>query len=134
MAEEQFGRMESFRAFIKTAEQGAAIPTVDEDDLRRLHEFCIEMSKHNCGKDGVVTLETLARLCSPAANLPVVWLRHIELRSLWRHGLLDEWQHGAILDDAVFQTAAMIPINGVHLDKESFFRKLRSHEGPRCTT
>jgi len=64
------------------------------------------------------------RICSAEANLPAVWLRHIELRSLWRHGLLDEWRHGATLDDAVFRVAATISINGLHLDKQDFFRKL----------
>ena len=132
MVGEQFGRMESFRAFIKMAEEGAAIPTVAEDDLRRLHEFCVELSKHYCGKDGVVTLDTMARICSAGADLPAVWLRHIELRSLWRHGFLDDWQHGATLDEAVFRVAATIPINGLHLDKERFFRELRHHETPKC--
>ncbi len=132
MVGEQFGRMEAFRTFIKVAEEGAAIPTVAEDDLRRLHEFCVEMSKHYCGKDGVVSLDAMARVCSTAANLPAVWLRHIELRSLWRHGLLDEWQHGATLDNAVFRVAATIHINGLHLNKESFFRELRCHEAAKC--
>jgi hypothetical protein len=128
MVGEQFGQMESFRAFIKMAEEGAAIPIVAEDDLRRLHEFCVEMSKHYCGKDGVVTLDTMARICSPEANLPAVWLRHIELRSLWRRGLLDEWQHVATLDDVVFRVAATIPIKGLHLNNERFFRELQYHE------
>jgi len=129
MVSEQFG--ESFRAFIKMAEEGGAIPTVAEDDLRRLHEFCVEMSKHYCGKDGVVTLDAMARICSAGANLPAVWLRHIELRSLWRHGLLDGWQRSVTLDDRVFRVAATIPINGLHLNRESFFRQLRYHETPR---
>jgi coenzyme F420 hydrogenase subunit delta len=124
MADEQC-RMESFRAFIKTAEERATIPTVSEDDLRRLHEYCVEMSKRYCGKDGVVTVDTMARICSTEANLPAVWLRHIELRSLWRHGLLDQWQQGATLDNTVFRVAATIAINGLHLDKESFFQELQ---------
>jgi hypothetical protein len=125
MVDEQLDRMESFRAFIKKAEQGAAVPHVAESDLRVLHEFCVDMAKHYCGKDGVVSLNSMARVCSPGANLPAVWLRHIELRSLWRHGLLEEWQRGPMLDDAVFRVAATVPINGIHLDRECFFRELR---------
>jgi hypothetical protein len=128
MVEEQSSRMESFRVFIKMAEEGAAVPTVAGGDLKRLHEFCVEMSKHYCGKDGVVTLDTMARVCTPGANLPAVWLRHIELRSLWRHGLLDKWHHGTSLDDAVFRIAATIPISGLHLNRERFLQELQRHQ------
>jgi hypothetical protein len=125
MENKQLDRPASFRAFIKAAEEGAAIPPVDEHDLRSLHELCVERAKRYCGKDGVVTLEAMARACSPSADLPAVWLRHTQLRSLYRHGLLAEWQHGTALDDVVFRVAATIPMNGVKLDKEVFLRHLR---------
>jgi len=89
------------------------------------------MSKRSCGKDGVVTLDAMAQICSSGAHLPAVWLRHTELRKLWRHGLLDEWQQGATLDDAVFRVAATISISGLHLDQEIFFLKLL-YETPRA--
>ena len=125
MADEQADLLESFRAFIKTAEEGAAIPPVAEHDLRCLHELCVERAKRYCGKDGVVSLDSIARACSPDANLPAVWLRHTELRSLFRQGLLAEWQHGTALEDAVFRLAATIPMNGIHLDQQTFVRHLR---------
>lgn len=125
MADEQFERLQSFRVFIKAAEGGAATPPVAEDDLRCLHELCVDMAKRYCGKDGIVTLESMARACSPGANLPAVWLRHTQLRSLVRQGVLAEWQHGTALDDAVFRLAATIPMNGVQLDPEAFVRQLR---------
>jgi hypothetical protein len=55
-----------------------------------------------------------------------VWLRHAQQRSLYRQGVLAEWQHGTVLDDAVFRLAATIPMNGVHLDQEAFVRHLRA--------
>jgi hypothetical protein len=110
MADEQVDLLESFRVFIKAAEEGAAIPPVAEHDLKRLHELCVQRAKRYCGKDGVVTIDSMARACSPDANLPAVWLRHAQLRSLYRQGLLAEWQHGTALDDAVFRLAATIPI------------------------
>jgi len=128
---DEFARMESFRTFIKSAGEGASVPSVAGDDLRGLHEFCIEMSKHCRGKDGVVSLDAMVRVCNADANLPAVWLRHIELRSLWRHGLLDQWQHGTTLDDTVFRVAATIPITGLHLDKEGFLRELRVHRNAK---
>lgn len=126
MADEQVDLLESFRVFIKAAEEGAAIPPVAEHDLKRLHELCVQRAKRYCGKDGVVTIDSMARACSPDANLPAVWLRHAQLRSLYRQGLLAEWQHGTALDDAVFRLAATIPMNGIHVDQEAFVRHLRT--------
>jgi hypothetical protein len=125
MANEEFDRLESFRVFIKAAEEGGAIPPVAADDLRRLDEMCADMTKRYCGKDGIVSLDAMARACNPDANLPAVWLRHTQLRSLYRQGLLAEWQHGPVLDDAVFRLAATISMNGIHFDQETFIRRLR---------
>ena len=126
MSDRQAELLKSFRAFIKAAEEGAAIPPVDEHDLKALHELCIERAKRYCGKDGVISIEMTARACSPAANLPAVWLRHTQFRSLYRQGLLAEWQHGTTLDDAVFRVAAAIPMNGIHLDSRAFIESLRA--------
>src|SRR6266516_149950 len=118
MSDSQADQLKSFRAFIQAAEEGAVIPPVDEHDLKALHELCVERAQRYCGKDGVISIELTARACSPTANLPAVWLRHTQLRSLFRHGLLTEWQHGTTLDDAVFHLAATIPMKGVHLDHQ----------------
>lgn len=129
MSPEQIDVLQSFRQFIKAAEQGAQIPPVDEHDLKSLHELCIERAKRYCGKDGVISLEMTARVCSPDANLPAVWLRHTQLRSLYREGLLADWQHGTHLDDAVFQVAATIPMKGTHLDQSVYIESLRAKRG-----
>jgi hypothetical protein len=117
--------LESFRALIKAAEQGAVIPSVTADDLKRLHELRVEMTRRYSGKDGVVSLNSMARACSPGANLPAVWLRHSQLQLLVRKGLLAKWQHGTDLDDAVYRLAATIPMYGVLIDKEAFIQRLR---------
>jgi hypothetical protein len=126
MADKHVDLLESFRGFLKAAEEGAAIPPVAERDLICLHNLCVERVKRYCGKDGVVSVDSMARACSPNANLPAVWLRHTELRSLYRQGLLAEWQHGTALDDAVFRLAATIAMSGIHLDQEVFIRQLRA--------
>jgi hypothetical protein len=125
MPYDQAELVDSFQAFLKDAEQGAAIAPVSPQDLKWLHELCVERAKRYCGKDGVLSLESMSRACSPTANLPAVWLRHTQLRTLYRHGLLSFWQHGTALDDAVFEIAATIPLRGVHLDQEAFLRELR---------
>ena len=133
MAEGQIDQLESFRAFIKTAEEGAAIPLVSEDDLKRLHVLCLDMAKRYCGKDGVISLDAMARACNPGANLPAIWLRHTQLRTLFRQGLLSDWQHGTSLDDAVFRLAATMPMNGVHFDADAFVRYLREATAARTS-
>ncbi len=125
MSDQQAALLKSFRAFIQAAEEGAAIPPVDEHDLKALHDLCVERAKRYCGKDGVISIEMTARACSPAANLPAVWLRHTQLRSLYRQGLLAEWQHGTALDDAVFHVASAIPMTGTRLDSGAFLERLR---------
>jgi hypothetical protein len=125
MSDQQAELLKSFRAFIQAAEDGAPIPPVDEHDLKALHELCVDRAKRYCGKDGVISIEMTARACNPAANLPAVWLRHTQLRSLYRQGLLAEWQHGTILDDAVFRVASAISMNGTYLDSVAFLERLR---------
>ena len=117
--------LQSFRAFIKDAEGGASIPAVGEHDLKCLHELCVERAKRYVGKDGVISLEATAQACSPGANVPAVWLRHTQLRHLYRQGFLAEWQHGTALEDCVFQLAATFPMKGSHLDQEDFLRTMR---------
>ena len=118
--------LSSFRTFLAEAEKGAPIPPVDEHDLKALHELCVERAKRYCGKDGVISIELTARACSPGANLPAVWLRHTQLRALYRHGQLAQWQHGAVLDDAVFRLASSVPMRGTQLDAQDFVRRLQA--------
>jgi hypothetical protein len=126
MSDAQAELLTTFRAFIKSAEQGAPIPPVEEHDLKALHELCIERAKRYCGKDGVISIEQTSRVCTPGANLAAVWLRHTQLRSLFRHGQLAEWQHGTNLDEAVFNLAARIPMTGTQLNQEEFLSRLRA--------
>jgi hypothetical protein len=126
MADEQTDRLKSFRAFIKEAEEGMPIPPVAKDDLRRLHEISADMAKRYLGKNGVIAVEVMARACSPGADLPAVWFRYTRLRSLAREGILTEWQHNTNFDDAVYQVAATIPMNGYQVDRELFVRRLHN--------
>jgi hypothetical protein len=121
----QRDRLESFRAFVNAAEGGAPIPPVAEDDLKRLHEISVSMAKGHVGKNGVVAVELMARVCGREANLPAVWFRYTRLRSLAREGVLAEWQHGMDFDGAVYRVAATIPMNGLRLDQEAFVQRLR---------
>jgi hypothetical protein len=69
MVAEQRDRLESFRAFVNAAEEGEPVPPVAEDDLRRLHEISLDMAKRYVGKNEVVGVELMARVCSRGANL-----------------------------------------------------------------
>ena len=125
MGDAQTERLKSFRAFIDEAESGAAVPPVSEDDLKSLHDVCVQMTKRYSGKDGVIPLDAMARSCNPGANLGAVWLRHSRLRVLVRQGLLADWQHGTELDDAVYRVAANMPMRGVDFDTQMFVQRLR---------
>ncbi len=126
MADEQADLIHSFHIFIQAAEQGATIPPVDENDLKALHELAVDRAKRYCGKDGVISIELTARACSPNANLPAVWLRHTQLRSIFREGRLAEWQRDTMLDQAVFRVAATMPMKGTKLDHDVFIQNLRA--------
>jgi len=120
MADEQRERLESFRAFIKAVEEGANIPPVAEDDLRRLHKVSADMAQRRVGKDGMVSIDLMARVCSPGANLPAVWLRYTQLCLLIRQGVLAECQQLAGSADDVYRMAAIIPMSGFQLDQKAF--------------
>jgi len=125
MRNEQGDRIESFRALIDAAEKGAPVPAVAADDLRRLHEISVSMAKGHVGKNGIIAIEQMARVCSRGANLPAVWFRYTRLRLLAREGVLAEWQHNTEFDDVIYQVAAIIPMNGLELDREGFVQRLR---------
>jgi len=124
MADAQLTRLESFRTFIKSAEGGGTVPPVAKEDIKALHEISVEMAKRRLGKDGVADLSTMARACSPGADLPAVWFRYTRLRALAKQGLLKVWQHNTEFDEAVFDVAATIPINGFQVDSDEFLRRL----------
>jgi|SRR5215467_246850 len=126
MPHDQTDLIHSFRAFIEAAEQGATIPAVDENDLKALHELAVDRAKRYCGKDGVISIELTARACSPNANVPAVWLRHTQLRSIFREGRLSEWQRDTMLDQAVFRVASTMPMKGTKLDHDVFIQNLRA--------
>ena len=126
MPDGQTDLIHSFRAFIEAAERGAGIPPVDENDLKALHELAVDRAKRYCGKDGVISIELTARACSPNANVPAVWLRHTQLRSIFREGRLREWQRDTMLDQAVFRVAATMPMKGTKFDHDAFIQNLRA--------
>jgi hypothetical protein len=65
-------------------------------------------------------------LAVPTRTCPRCGCARLNLDSLFRQGLLAEWQHGTAMDDAVFRLAATIPMTGIHPDQEAFVRHLRA--------
>lgn len=128
MGDAQVEPLKLFRAFIEEAERGATVPPVSKEDIKSLHDVCVQMTKRYSGKDGVIPLDVMVRSCNPGANLAAVWLRHSRLRVLVRQGLLTGWQHGTELDDAVYRVAATIPMLGVDFDAQMFIQRLREEK------
>ena len=98
---------------------------MSRDDLKRLHAIHEELAKRCPGKNGVVTVDLMATVCSSEADLSAVWLRYIRLRLLIKDGVLAEWQCSTGLADAVYEVAATIPMRGFQLDQEAFIQRLR---------
>ena len=125
MRDEHLDRLDSFRIFLQAIEEGSPVPPVNADDLKRLHEMSEYVSKQAPDSEGALSIDTMAQVCSPDANVPAVWFRHTRLRSLIRRGILSEWQHGANLDNVAYHLAATIPMNGLQLDENDFIERLR---------
>jgi hypothetical protein len=125
MANKHLDVLESFIAFIKATGEGARVPPVSRHDLQRLHETCEYVATRYPGNDAALGVDVMASVCSPGANVPAVWFRHTRFRLLAKQGVLEEWQHGAALADAVYEVAATIPMNGFQIDQEAFIRRLR---------
>jgi len=125
MRDLHFDRLDSFGAFLEAIEKGSPVSPVDSDDLRRLHEMTEYVSEQHPGSDEAISIDLMAGVCSSEANVPAVWFRHAQLRSLVRQGILIEWQHGTELDDAVYMIAATIPMNGFQFDQLEFLQRLR---------
>ena len=106
MADEHLERLESFKAFIQAIGEGCPVPPVNSDDLRRLHDMCEYVAKRHPESVRTISVAFIASVCSPGANLPAMWFRHARLESLAKRGVLAGWQHGAALDDVVYQVAA----------------------------
>ena len=70
-------------------------------------------TKRFCGKDGVIGVEWTGRACSPCGK-SARCLRDTELRSLYRQGLLAQWQQGMTLDDRPFRVASDIRMTGTN--------------------
>ena len=125
MRDEHVDRLDSFRDFLQAIEQGSPVPPVDSDDLRRLHQMSEFVTKQHPGSDGAISIDIMARVCSPEANLPAVWFRHARLRLLIRRGILAGWQNGTGLQAVVYHVAATIPMSGFQFDEEEFIKRLR---------
>lgn len=125
MASDPLDRLDCFRAFIKATEEGAPVPPVDRYDLRRLHLMFEYMEEQHPGSGGAMSIDLLASVCGPEANLPAVWFRHTRLELLLKQGLLAEWQRDKVWDEAVYQIASTIPMNGSKFDQLEFIQRLR---------
>jgi hypothetical protein len=90
-----------------------------------LHKVHLYIAKWHPGSDGAVSMDVMVGVCGSEAELPALWYRHTQLNLLVRHGVLAEWQHGADLDELVYQTAATIPVSGLRFDDEAFLQCLR---------
>jgi len=91
----------------KAYSEGEAIPPVDPEDIKRMHEY--ERTHSKVGANGCQWLQGLKAAISPEADFSDVSSRHGMIGRLTIYKLLDPWQNGVELHEAVFRIAATFP-------------------------
>ena len=92
----------------KNYAEGESIPTVDPEDIKRMHDY--ERTHTKVNSIGWQWLQGLKEALGPAAEFSDVSSRHRMIDTLINYKLLAPWQHGEELDDSVFRIAANFPL------------------------
>jgi hypothetical protein len=92
----------------KNYAEGEPIPPVDPEDIKRMHEY--ERTHSKVGANGCQWLQGLQAALSPEAEFSDVSSRHGMIGRLTIYKLLDPWQNGEELHEAVFRIAATFPL------------------------
>jgi hypothetical protein len=95
----------------KNYAEGEPIPTVDPEDIKRMHEY--ERTHTKVNAIGWQWLQGLKAALSPEAEFSDVSSRHGMIQTLIIYKLLGPWQHGEELHEAVFRIAATFPLHEV---------------------
>ena len=67
------------------------------------------------GKQISIGAEFYRRACGTGADVRSVFIRVSQLRVLQMLGMLAPWTHGEVIDEAVFKTAATLPMTRMQL-------------------
>lgn len=94
-----------------TASSGGSVPTVEPADLRSMWSMQREIQALHPGQQIGISADAYQRACRPEADVRAVFERVSHLWILQEVGVLANWLHDGVPDDAVFHVAATIPMN-----------------------
>lgn len=122
--------VERFLGFYRGVQKGAPIPPVEPAEIRSVRNIYKDAARHFPNPPGgaISSVDLLARGCSPGTNTLAMSLRCQILEIMLTVGVFSEFQHGDDLDHAVYQTAATLPLNGFHIDPDTFVQYIREEK------
>ena len=111
-------------------ESDTPLRPVNQADLKRVWEL-IQSSKDVARAPGIgvgIDSEMIAQQCQPGTDARAAFFRAALLEYLFQSGLLNDWRDGNEPANAVFQAAAIFPMEqGVQgFDPTAFVERLRS--------
>jgi hypothetical protein len=98
------------------ANQGSgSVPPVDTADLRSMWTMQREIQALHPGQQIAISADAYKQACGPEADVRAVFVRVSHLWLLQEVGVLADWLHEGVPDDAVFHVAARIPMNRMQI-------------------
>jgi hypothetical protein len=103
---------------------GSSVPPVDPADVRSVWTMQHEFQARFPNEGLVISADIYKQACRPGAHVGAVCERTSQLGLLQMLGVLSSWLRDGVLDDAVFQVLATIPMSrmqvGVVYNKPPF--------------
>ena len=96
-------------------QDSGSVPPVDPADLRSVWTMQSEIQALHPGQQIAIPADAYQRACGPEADVRAVYERVSYLWMLREVGVLATWVHDGVLDDAVFQVAATIPMSRMQI-------------------
>jgi hypothetical protein len=92
-------------------EDSGSVPPVEPADLRSVWTMQSEIQALHPGQPVGISADAYQRACRPEADVQAVFERASLLGLLQMGGMLSPWLRDGVLDDAVFEVAAAIPMS-----------------------
>jgi len=125
----------SMNAFKERCDAGEPVPPVEVSDLKYFWKRSNQVRQRPGVAIGMGAFGNDNPFYKLGERAPAVWFRCGFLQFLLGQGVLNEWQHGEELDEAVFRVAATISLEELasgdreQLDIEQFVLRVREASG-----
>lgn len=115
-------------------QDSGSVPPVEPADLRSVWTMQNGVQALHPGQQIAIPADAYQRACEPEADVRAVYERVSYLWMLREVGMLDLWLRDGVLDDAVFDVAATIPMSRMQIgvvhqkppfDLEEFIKQVK---------